>query len=222
MQKIRPFARMQSSADFELFSQGLIEEQQLRHKIALFQEYRRMGLTELKDIAKYDRDKKEWAAGMKSSGHRESYTTTHTERNVSSRYSSSSLANTKFKLESRAGTPKSSANSPVPGLNNNPGGSGDFDVMQIDPASNGSRKPPLPLNISSSEGHDLLSQAEQELCSKLRILPRAYLVIKETLLSEYQKRNGNLKKRAARGLVKIDVNKTSKVWDFFESRGWFS
>lgn len=82
------------------------------------------------------------------------------------------------------------------------------------------RKPPQPLNISSSEGHDLLSTAEQELCSKLRILPRAYLVIKETILSEYMKRNGNLKKRTARSLIKIDVNKTSKVWDFFVAKGW--
>jgi hypothetical protein len=28
--------------------------------------------------------------------------------------------------------------------------------------------------------------------------------------------------RQARGLVKIDVNKTSKVWDYFVSRGWLT
>jgi transcriptional adapter 2-alpha len=84
------------------------------------------------------------------------------------------------------------------------------------------RQAPLPLNITGADGHDLLTTSEADLCSKLRILPRAYLVIKETLLGEYQKRGCVLKKRQARGLVKIDVNKTSKVWDYFVSRGWLT
>jgi transcriptional adapter 2-alpha len=84
------------------------------------------------------------------------------------------------------------------------------------------RQGPAPLNISGADGYELLTTSEADLCSKLRILPRAYLVIKETLLGEFQKRGGGLKKRQARGLVKIDVNKTSKVWDYFVSRGWLT
>lgn len=83
-----------------------------------------------------------------------------------------------------------------------------------------SRKPSASLDVSGSEAYELLSPQEQILCSNLRILPRAYLVIKETLISEFQKSGGSLKKRGARGLVKIDVNKTGKVWDFFVSMGW--
>ncbi len=57
------------------------------------------------------------------------------------------------------------------------------------------------------------------LCSELRILPKPFLIIKETLVSEFMRRNGNLKKREARDLIKIDVNKTSRIWDYLEQGG---
>jgi transcriptional adapter 2-alpha len=65
----------------------------------------------------------------------------------------------------------------------------------------------------------LLSAEEQDLCSTLRILPKPYLVIKETILNEYTRR-GSLRRRQARELIKIDVNKTSRIYDFFLSMGW--
>lgn len=71
------------------------------------------------------------------------------------------------------------------------------------------RKPPAPLNLANSPSLHLLTPAEQTLCSTLRILPKPYLVIKETLVREYARRGGKLRRREARDLVKIDVNKTS-------------
>jgi transcriptional adapter 2-alpha len=46
------------------------------------------------------------------------------------------------------------------------------------------------------------------------------LVIKETLVREYARRGGKLRRREARDLVKIDVNKTSRVWDFLVQAGY--
>jgi len=46
------------------------------------------------------------------------------------------------------------------------------------------------------------------------------LVIKETLVREYARRGGKLRRREARDLVKIDVNKTSRVWDFLVQTGY--
>lgn len=46
--KARPFARMQTNQDFELFTQGLSEEAHLRAKISQYQEYRRMGLKNIR------------------------------------------------------------------------------------------------------------------------------------------------------------------------------
>lgn len=76
------------------------------------------------------------------------------------------------------------------------------------------------LNLASSPSLHLLTPAEQALCSALRILPKPYLVVKETLVREYARRGGKLRRREARDLVKIDVNKTSRVWDFLVQSGF--
>ncbi|KAJ2718866.1 Transcriptional adapter ada2 [Coemansia sp. Benny D115] len=75
------------------------------------------------------------------------------------------------------------------------------------------------LDIEDADGVELLSLSEKDICSQLRIFPRPYLVVKETLLAEYA-RTGYLKRRQARDLVKIDVNKISKLYDFFVDSGW--
>ncbi|KNC99897.1 chromatin-binding transcription regulator ADA2 [Spizellomyces punctatus DAOM BR117] len=81
------------------------------------------------------------------------------------------------------------------------------------------RKPAAPLDISHAEGLDLLTPTEQQLCTHLRLFPKSYLVIKETILKEYAK-TGSLRRRQCRELIKIDVNKTSRIYDFFVEMGW--
>lgn len=76
-----------------------------------------------------------------------------------------------------------------------------------------------PLNLANADSLHLLTPTEQVLCSQLRILPKPYLVVKETLVAEFARRKGNLKRRDARDLVKIDVNKTSRIWDYLEQTG---
>ncbi len=39
-------------------------------------------------------------------------------------------------------------------------------------------------------------------------------------MREYARRGGKLRRREARDLVKIDVNKTSRVWDFLVQAGY--
>ena len=82
------------------------------------------------------------------------------------------------------------------------------------------RKPANPLNISNAADLHLLSPSEQILCSQLRILPKSYLVIKETLFRELLRTGGTLRKRQARELIKIDVNKTARIFEFFQQQGW--
>lgn len=78
-----------------------------------------------------------------------------------------------------------------------------------------------PLDISDADGHELLSPNERNLCSILRLLPRLYLSIKETLIAANAK-FGHLKRAQARSLIKIDVNKTSRIYDFFVGAGWIN
>lgn len=39
-------------------------------------------------------------------------------------------------------------------------------------------------------------------------------------MREYARRGGKLRRREARDLVKIDVNKTSRIWDFLVQAGF--
>ncbi len=75
-----------------------------------------------------------------------------------------------------------------------------------------------PLDLTNADGLQLLTLAEVELCSTLRLLPRPYLVIKETLLREAE-RLGTLRRAQARLLLRMDVNKTGKIYDYFVSTG---
>ena len=83
------------------------------------------------------------------------------------------------------------------------------------------RKASAPLNVSNADGVELLSEKERQICSLLRLYPRLYLTIKDTLIRENLK-YGGLKRAQARAAIKIDVNKTSKLYDFFSSAGWIS
>jgi transcriptional adapter 2-alpha len=76
-----------------------------------------------------------------------------------------------------------------------------------------------PLNVDDLEDAELLSIAERKLCSELRLIPRHYMIIKHTLINECLAR-GFLQANQAKALIKIDVNKTGKIFDFFVSAGW--
>ncbi|TFK19314.1 SWIRM-domain-containing protein [Coprinopsis marcescibilis] len=177
--RLRPFARLQTSSDYEAFTTDMLYETILRKRIQELQQYRRLGLCSAADIEKYDRDLEKRKQTAK----------------VARDYGAD-----RRQAGSREPTPR-------------PGG-----VV----SANGqpARRPPAPLNLSNSPSVHLLTPAEQALCSSLRILPKPYLIIKETLVREYARRGGKLRRREARDLVKIDVNKTSRVWDFLVQAGY--
>lgn len=94
------------------------------------------------------------------------------------------------------------------------------------PAPEVSYKPkPLaraPMDISKAADYELLSAEEKNLCAALAILPKPYLAIKNQLLREAIKNNGILKKKDVWALLKIDQNKSLKIYDFLVQMGWCS
>lgn len=76
------------------------------------------------------------------------------------------------------------------------------------------RRSAPPLDIVGLPGYDKLLPKEKELCAVVRLVPDAYLEFKRLLEMESQKYNGTLKLAQARTLIKIDVNKTRKLYDF--------
>lgn len=68
------------------------------------------------------------------------------------------------------------------------------------------------INVYNLPGFQKLDENERELCALIKLLPESYVKIKELLINECEKSNGiNLK--TARNLVKIDVNKTRKIFN---------
>lgn len=101
------------------------------------------------------------------------------------------------------------------------------EVSEVVPASSyipsviHSRKPPPPLEIKGLPGYDKITMQEQELCSSTRVVPANYLEFKHHLMME-NKRLGYLKLAQARVLLKIDVNKTRKIYDFLACEGYIN
>lgn len=60
--KLKPFARLQSAQEHERFVDGLVYEMSLRKRINELQEYRRMGVTTFADAEMYEKDKAARAA----------------------------------------------------------------------------------------------------------------------------------------------------------------
>jgi len=55
-----------------------------------------------------------------------------------------------------------------------------------------------------------------QFCSQVRLVPESYLEFKNVLINECNKL-GYLRLAQARALIKIDVNKTRKIYDFLAS-----
>ncbi|GLB37844.1 putative functions as component of the transcription regulatory histone acetylation (HAT) complexes SAGA, SALSA and ADA [Lyophyllum shimeji] len=200
--RLRPFAKLQTAEDYEAFASDMLYEAILRKKILDLQTYRRLGLTTAADIEKYEADLAK-RAQAKANPARDYADRLHARAvgrhstGPDPRRATSTLGD----ANEREMTPRLPGTAAVP----------------VAPPV---RRPPAPLNLANSPSLHLLTPAEQTLCSQLRILPKPYLVIKETLVREYARRGGKLRRREARDLVKIDVNKTSRIWDFLVQAGF--
>ncbi|XP_071945354.1 transcriptional adapter 2-alpha-like [Antedon mediterranea] len=75
------------------------------------------------------------------------------------------------------------------------------------------RRTAPPLNLQEFPGFEKLNDKEREMCASVRIIPEAYIEYKRIFQAEYNKL-GCLKLKHARNLIRIDVNKTRKLFDF--------
>ncbi|KAK0544259.1 Transcriptional adapter ada2 [Tilletia horrida] len=244
--RVKHFAQMQTPMDFEDFINGLAHEEALRKLTLQLQHYRSVGITSLADAAEYDRERAERtkrAAAMAENGiaafpaagvfgtfptsgsrglitaanrqqrHREQSTASFTDDPPAVALTPApavAAAPVKDKLSSAATGAAAVAGHTGPNGRRNSASSGD----------KVGRKPPKPLDLSDAPSLNLLSEAEKELCSILRIKPEPYLVIKKTILVEHIRRKGHLSRRECRQLLQIDVNKVGKIWDLLHEQGF--
>ncbi|ODV63457.1 chromatin-binding transcription regulator ADA2 [Ascoidea rubescens DSM 1968] len=229
--KIKPFIRIMTPEDFQKFSNDILLESQIRNKISQLQNWRNAGLTTIESGFKYEKDKS-------------SKSTVSQRYNLSSRHSRNANYNSSSHLDFLSSTLTSNANSLYSNLSNplipnsslSNSNNSNINSSSLNLALNSSpnlginsssnpnastrKNVQAPLDISNATDVHLLSMDEQKLCSSLRILPKPYMAIKETLFREILRTGGILKKRTARELLKIDVNKTSKIYEFFLQQRW--
>lgn len=207
--KTKPFARMMNHQDYEEMCQGLLHEHNLRQAIAQLQEWRQMGLTDLKSGEKYEADKQQRAQRVQSSNPLDRLASSRTSKAtppVEAPSAAAALTVPELPLRlQRSG-------SHVPnGSQENGMTSGHSSGTPTPPSSNKSRivLQPLPnvqpLKFENEVPTDwhLLTKEEQQLCSVLRIFPKPYLVLKEQLMKEAMKQGGNLKKKVVKEICKV-------------------
>lgn len=196
-ESLRVFTRLQNPEDNEMLIQGLLLQSNLMKQVKLLQNYRRAGLKRKQAANIYKRlceERKE----VKFKQTMLSEISCHLDVPLSCQ-----LWLQKYL--------QSNINAKNPGINQK--------VKNILPQI--VRKPAAPLDLTGMPGIELLSNEERELCSQLRIPPMQYANYKNTLVRESQ-RLGFLRLQQARPLIKIDVNKTKRLFDFFTEQGWIN
>lgn len=81
-----------------------------------------------------------------------------------------------------------------------------------------------PLSIAHLPFFDLLHPGEIHIASTLRLTPEQYLKCRRSLIlaaQDFDKMNLTFRKSDAQKCVRIDVNKTSALWNVFNQLGWF-
>lgn len=229
LNKAKPFARMMNHDDYQDFCNGLIEEHNLRQAIAQLQDWRQMKIGDLDSGAKYEQDKATRAQKAQPMG------SLDRERFASSQ---------RTKAPPIVETPSGAAAfvSPELVIRPNPTAApreknGTDKVLTnghtngtITPASAAAKQKiqtpaivgvtPLSFGRENIPDIHLLTEEEVELCEKTRLHPKPYLVIKEAVLKEALKGNGQLKRKQVKELTKIDNQKGSRLFDFFVGHGW--
>lgn len=186
---LRVFARLVSPFDFDKFIEGLHYEYELKNEIKKLKEFREDGLTSMRQLKVY-KNLKNRRREFKSKGRLLDEILVH----VNNETACQSWLQRQVVLENIS---KGVTNIPLP---------------------NAPRRSAQPLEIVGLPGHEKLNSDEREICATARLVPEAYLEFKSILVSECKKQ-GCLKLGQARNLIKIDVNKTRKLFDFLVSQG---
>jgi transcriptional adapter 2-alpha len=222
LNKAKPFASMMNHDDFEVFTRDLALEHNLRIAIHQLQEWKTMGITDLKHGEKYETDKQARAQRAQPQGAFDRLASSMPKKSNQPQPSdlpteASKLTTPELPLRFQK-KPKT-----VPQFTDSkPAVLNDFDKMfaesSNDPLSPPPQKPkvryvvqPLSGTIpwkleddrTSAPDLQLLSEEEIQLCNMLHLRPKPYLALKEGLIKEAMKQGGLLKKKEARSVCRV-------------------
>lgn len=205
LQKAKPFARIICHDDYVTFSKGVAHENALRQAIIQLQDWRQKGLSDLKSGEKYEAEKSQRAARPPPTGQFDRIPGARPPKPVAPVETTNDTAEmTATELPERYKSAEKPASASNPKLNDKR------------PLTNGTSNPirtpyvpatvpgvaPLKMGPSTTD-LQLLTPEEKELCSVLRITPKAYGVMKEAIIREATKAGGSLKRKQVREMCKV-------------------
>jgi len=194
--RMRVFARFLKKKEYDTFVNNLIREMQLRQNIEKLREYRENGIRTLQEGRIYDLEKIKRDQEAKVRKHRAS--TPYLFKNSSKTGGTQRNARYAKRGEDSA-----------KGATNSPSGASSKNTIH-------SELQYELLNVSNLPQVEKLSDKEKKLCSTLRLDPTRYLSIKNAIVKECLKQ-GTLGKNKANRIIKMDLNKSGELYDFFVS-----
>lgn len=231
--RMKPFARLMSRTDFDQFSQDMEYELNLRQAIAQLQDWRRMQVSDLKCGEKYEAEKAQRLTRLASQNPYDRLNINRPLKPIPGETNPvvSLLTGPELGMRPPGGlqTPPQTASPGSASERRDSLTNGDARTQRS--ANNIPHRPkfelgPIPnltsMKFDSENTPDLhlLTPDEQELCSRLRILPKPYIAIKDAVLREASRLGGSMKKKRAREICQIDHGKSGRLFDFFVHSGW--
>lgn len=236
--KMKPFARMMNHDDFEHFTAGIEYEHNLRQAITQLQEWRRMQIKELKAGEKYETEKAARVARLAASS-MDRFGSGAGRMNKPNAQEPPSQASHFLSAEVPP-RPKTGTGLQTPPETTSPttAGSANGTTASGAKAANGipvvpapqprfslqplDKVPRLDLNTDNSPDMQLLTENERDICEKLRLSSKAYIVMKEAVMREALKNGGSLKRKNVKETCGIDTTKAGKLFEFFAWSGWIA
>jgi transcriptional adapter 2-alpha len=225
LNRAKPFSRMMNHGDFTSFCEDLEYEHNLRQAITQLQEWRMNQITDLKSGEKYEQEKQQRAQRPSQFASLDRLTARALGKGGPVHDGPSMAANlvsNDLTLKPYATPPMSEVDGPTANGNGIVNGTSLHVKPQkfvLQPLPNTSA---LDFDKQPPEDLRLLSDEEKDICRGLRIFPKPYIVLKETIMNECVKAGGSMKKKTMRDLCKIDSTKAARLFDFWVHCGWIS
>ena len=222
--KTKPFTRLMNHDDYIDFSSSINEEHNLRQAIAQLQDWRRMGIGDLRMGEKYESERQvrmqrppPTGAFDRQGGVRATEKKTEV-KSVPDGLIELTSAELPERLRPVIPAPITSAGSgsgltngsKAPTTNGHTNGSSanaDKTVPTAKYKPVGTGVSPLKLTSEKTPDLQIISKEEAELCSVLRIQPKPYMVIKEAVLKEAMKSGGQMKRKGFKDICKVRQTK---------------
>lgn len=226
-QKLKIFMRFIPKDEFEKFIDGMMSEREVRKRIGMMREARALGATNIEECERLlSSIGKKFNLNNANDGN-----TINGNSNASNVVTSSGAGGGEPSAHSgtsqrraRRSNGDGSISEATCGGPGGSGGGGNFTsvVSSTKDADSKDRKPVSIFDVETHEmaGAELLSSPEISLCESLKIVPHQYLIVKESLIRNACLKNGHLRKKEAKFIVKLDHTKVSKIYDYLVGCGW--